>query len=465
MRGHDLSILRNSAAAASVLAVVGMASIPASAETIGGALGKAYLNNSDLNSARAGVRITDENVPIAKSGMRPIISGSAGADYSWSDNTGTRLTTGSFGVQISQRLFDGFQTRNNTLAAEAQVRAAFESLRNAEQNTLFNAASAYMDVIRDRQVAVLRERNLEFLEEQVRAARSRFEVGEGTRTDVAQAEASRAQAVAQLASARAQAMASAGTYHQIVGEDPGKLSTPGTAKGLPKGIKSAILIADAEHPAIISTKHLVDAAGFQVKSAEGSLLPQVSATAGISRDYRTSSPAPSGLFGGSDGTNDTASAGISLSVPIYQGGRVAATVRQSKESLGQARIEVDSTRDQVRNAVVSAWSQYQAAVETVSAGKEAVAAAELALAGVIEERKVGQRTTLDVLDAQADVINAQVALVSAERDVVVASYAILSAIGHLTARRLGLAVPEYDPAEHYLAVRDKWFGLKTPDGR
>jgi outer membrane protein len=458
-----LSILRNSVAAASLLSAVALTAAPAFAETIGGALAKAYHYNSELNSARAGVRVTDENVAIAKSGMRPIIAGQGSLDYTWQQQSGTRLTTGAFGVQIEQKLFDGFQTKNNTLTAEARVRAAVESLRNTEQNILFNAASSYMDVIRDRQIAVLRERNLEFLEEQVRAARSRFEVGEGTRTDVAQAEASRSSAVAQLASARAQAMASAGTYHQIVGEDPGKLSSPSTAKGLPKNIKTAIATGDVEHPAIISTQHLVDAAAFQVKAAEGALLPQFSATGSLARNYRNTSPTP--IFGSSDGEFNSASAGLSLTVPIYQGGRVAAQVRQSKESLGQARIEVDVTRDQVRNAVVAAWSQYQAAVESVAANRDLVSAAQLALSGVIEERKVGQRTTLDVLDAQADVITAQVNLVSSERDIVVASYAILSAIGHLSARRLGLGVQEYDPNEHYLLVKDKWFGLKTPDGR
>ena len=156
---------------------------------------------------------------------------------------------------------------------------------------------------------------------------------------------------------------------------------------------------------------------------------------------------------------------MQLTVPIYQGGRVAAQVRQSKESLGQARIEVDVTRDQVRTAVVAAWTQYVAARESVEANRELVSAAELALSGVIEERKVGQRTTLDVLDSQADVISAQVDLVSSERDVVVASYAILSAVGHLSAGRLGLAVAEYHPEEHYNAVKDKWIGLRTPDGR
>jgi outer membrane protein len=462
MRGHVLAILRNGVAAIVLLSASGCLVAPAFAETIGGALAKAYGNNSELNSARAGVRVTDETVAIAKSGYRPIIAGQSNLDYT--SQRGDRLTTGSFGVEIQQMLFDGFQTTNNVRTAEARVRAANESLRNTEQNILFNAASAFMDVIRDRQIAILRARNLEFLEEQVRAARSRFEVGEGTRTDVAQAEASRSAAVAQLAAARAQALASAATYHQIVGEEPGKLKSPSAARGLPRGIDSAIVIGNTEHPAIIATEHLVDAAGFTVKAAEGALLPQFSASAGVSRNYRNTSPAPS-PFLSSDGEFDSASVGLQLTVPIYQGGRVAGQVRQSKESLGQARIEVDVTRDQVRAAVVSAWTQYDAARQSVDANRELVAAAQLALSGVIEERKVGQRTTLDVLDAQADVITAQVNLVSSERDVVVGSYAILSAIGHLSAHRLGLAVTEYHPEEHYNAVKDKWFGLRTPDGR
>lgn len=458
------SIVRNSVAAAFLVSAAVVLVSPASAETLPGALAKAYTHNSELNSARAGVRITDEGVAIAKSGLRPIIASQSSLDYT--SQRGTRLTTGSFGVQIQQTLFDGFQTRNNTRAAEAQVRAAVESLRNTEQNILFNAASAYMDVIRDRQVAVLQEQNLAFLEEQVRAARSRFEVGEGTRTDVAQAEASRSSAVAQLAAARAQALSSAATYHQIIGEDPGKLSPPPAAKGLPGKLDSAIAVAAVEHPAIISTLRLVDAAGFSVKSAEGALFPQVSASAGVARNYQNYSPEAFSLSGGSNnGSYNTATAGIQLTVPIYQGGRVAATVRQQKETLGQARIEVDVTRDQVRAAVVSAWTQYDAAKQSVAANRDLVSAAQLALSGVIEERKVGQRTTLDVLDSQADVITAQINLVSSERDVVVASYAILSAVGHLSARRLGLAVAEYKPEEHYEAVKDKWFGLKTPDGR
>ena len=453
---------------AALLAATALSSTPAGAETLFGALSKAYQLNSSLNFNRAGVRVTDENVPIAKSGFRPTIGAGGSIDYSsLESNIGsTRLTTGSFGFEINQLLFDGFQTRNNVRAAEAQVRASVESLRNEEQNTLFDAASAYMDVIRDRQIAVLTEQNLQFLTEQARAARSRFEVGEGTRTDVAQADASRSAAVAQLAAARAQAEASEATYRQVIGDDPGRLQAgQPLAKMLPPNIDQAIVIAGGDHPAIIATEHLVDAAAFTVKSTEGRMLPQVSASANVQRNYQNTEGLPGVGQSNSDGTFNSATVGATLTIPIYTGGRVSAEVRQSKESLGQARIQVDVSRDQVRQAVVSAWTQYVSARESVSANREQVAAQQLALNGVIEERNVGQRTTLDVLNAQADVITAQIELASSERDVVVASYAIVSAIGALSAERLGLQVAIHRPQEHYNAVKDKWGGMRTPDGR
>lgn len=464
-----MRICSGTIAAAIVFAAVGLAPSLSAAETITGALIKAYQNNSQLNSARAGLRATDEGVAIAKSGWRPNVIGSASVNYSSTSyngaasQAGNRLTTGNFGVQIQQSLFDGFQTLNNVEAATARVLASRESLRNTEQNILFNAATAYMDVIRDRHVADLTQQNLQFLNEQVRAARSRFEVGEGTRTDVAQAEASRSAAEAQLTQANARVLTSSATYRQIIGDEPGNLKVPAVLKQLlPSSLAAAEAIAAIEHPAILANEHLVDVAAFSVKSAEGALLPQVSATATVSRNYRNTSP---GTFASLDGTNDSASIGATLTVPIYQGGRVYAEVRQSKETLGQARIEVDVSRDQVQQAITSAWTQYQASIQTAIANRQLVAASQLALNGVIEERNVGQRTTLDVLNAQADVITGQINLASSERDVVVASYAILSAMGRLSARVLGLQVANYNPKEHFDAVKDKWIGLRTPDGR
>lgn len=449
---------------AALMSSVVFVSTPAFAETLAGALAKAYTNNASLNSARAGVRVTDEGVAIARSGWRPTVGASASLNFT--KNSSTEVQAGSFGVQLQQSLFDGFQTLNNVRTAESRVRASNESLRNTEQDILFNAAAAYVDVLRDRQVAVFRERNLEFLSEQVRAASSRLDVGEGTRTDVAQAQAQQAAAVAQLSAARAQVRASEASYLQLVGDQPGKLEPASAASRLlPGSLEQALSIALIEHPAVKAGQHLVDAAAFQVKMAEGGLLPQVSAQAGVTTNYRETFTGLPGVSAVNDGTSTSGAIGLNLSIPLYQGGRTSAIVRQSKETLGQARIEVDVMRDRVRQAVSAAWVQYVAAQQMVSAGREVVSAAQLALSGVVEERNVGQRTTLDVLNAQADVISAQITLASSERDVVAASYAILSAMGQLSPQRLGLNVAVYDPSEHYDAVKDKWYGTSTPDGR
>ena len=457
-----MSGVRKGLFAAFILSGVLAIASPAVAETINGALAKAYQNNSSLNYSRAGVRVTDEGVAIAKSGWRPRIgaTGSVGASRQFGN---VDITTGSMGIQIEQSLFDGFQTGNNVAAAEARVRASNESLTNTEQDILLNAATAFVDVIRDRRIATFRERNLEFLSEQVRAASSRFEVGEGARTDVAQAQATQAAAQAQLSAARAQALASEAAYLSFIGDRPGRLEAPSPVNRLlPASLEQAMAIALQEHPAIKATQHLVDAADFSVKVAEGAMLPQVTAQAGISTGFRDSNLP--GVTGGYSRT-DSAAVGLNLTVPIYQGGRASAQVRQSKESLGQARIQVDVTRDQVRQAVTSYWTSYISTQQVIAAQRELVSAAQLALNGVIEERNVGQRTTLDVLNAQADVISAQINLAIAERDLVAASYAIMSAIGRLSPERLGLSVASYNPREHYDAVKDKWYGTKTPDGR
>ncbi|MEO1748284.1 MAG: TolC family outer membrane protein, partial [Pseudomonadota bacterium] len=330
------------------------------AETIFGALGKAYSNNSTLNSARAGVRVANEGVPLAKSGYRPRVTSTAGiTNTSNSASLGGRgVTSSSFGIDIQQTVFDGFRTRNNVQAAEAGVRAERANLRNTEQNILFDAAQAYMDVLQNRQITNLRAQNLEFLREQLRAARARFEVGEGTRTDVAQAEASLASAQAQLTLARANTETAEASLRELTGSNPGALSgAQPLSRLLPNSLQSAYSIAAANHPAIATRDALVDSQLFSVKVAEGAFLP----TVGLSANLTTTS---SNLGGGSTGLgpshSTSAQIGVSLSVPIYQGGQASATVRQEKERLGQARIDGDTVRDQVRQSVTSSWSQLSA---------------------------------------------------------------------------------------------------------
>lgn len=447
-----------------MLAVALMASTvlvpaPAMAETLFGAMKKAYQNNASLNSSRAGLRAVDENVAIAKSGYRPTLTGTYQYGRSRNGTTDMSSTTGQVGIQLNQTLFDGFQTKNSVAAAESNVFAQRENLRNDEQNRLFDAVTAYMDVYQNRQIAALRRKNLAALNEQVRAATARLEVGEGTRTDVAQADAQRSAAVAQLNAALANVKSSEAVYLQVTGSVPDKLQAAKPAgKSLPKSIAQAYAIAEATHPGIKAMQYAMDAAGHNVKAKEGALLPTVGVTASVSH-----SNVYSGMPMAGDG--NSASVGVAVSVPIYSGGKTSATVRQSKEQLGQARIQIDVVQDQVRAAVASSWSQLEAARASASAYRSGIAAARLALTGVIEERNVGQRTTLDVLNAQNNLIDIQIQMVEAERDIVVASYAILSAVGRLTAKQIGLQVAQYKPEQHYEAVKDKWIGLRTPDGR
>jgi outer membrane protein len=464
MKGLIVFLAGKRVLTAALMSATVLATTPSMAETIFGAMAKAYNNNSTLNADRAGVRVTDEGVAVAKSGYRPVVS--ATADLTATDRRldgGRHGTTqeGTFGIQINQTLFDGFTVSNNIKSAKTQVLAARENLRNNEQNLLFSAAQAYMNVYLTRQIVILRQKNLEFLDEQLRAAKARFDVGEGTRTDVAQAEASKASAIATLDAAKSDEKTAEATYIQIIGVAPDKLKAAAMAsKSLPRSMDQAFAIASKNHPAILANQYAVDSAGYAVKANEGQLLPQVGLVGSVNRDE---------IFRGSDlaaGTDSTsASAGIRVTIPIYNGGRTSALVRQSKETLGQRRIEVDVARDSVRQAIAQAYSQMESAKAQIVAQRSVVAAAQLALNGVIEERKVGQRTTLDVLNAQADVLTGQINLAQAERDSVVTSYAVLSAVGRLTASQIGLQVAEYKPEEHYDAVKDKWIGLRTPDGR
>ncbi|MEM7300439.1 MAG: TolC family outer membrane protein [Pseudomonadota bacterium] len=435
----------------------------ANAASIKSALATAYNENPELNAQRAATRAADEALPQAKAGFRPTIIGNA--DYGHTRTvtktafrtTGTTLNPYGFGVTISQSLFAGFRNIRSVEAAKSSIYASRETLRNVEQNTLFNAASAYADVIQAQQILDIRRRNIGFLAEQLRASQARLDVGEGTRTDVAQSQARLALARAQLSAAQATLAAAAGTYRQIIGKDPRSLTPPkGPRRLYASSLQQAISIANREHPAIKATQHLVDVALFNVKIAESALLPSVTVEGALNRRFNASGP---------DTRTDSASVTARLRVPIYQGGSEYSTIRQNKQTLGQRRIEVDQTRDQVRNAVVSAWTQLQAANANLSANEAQVRAARLALSGVIEERKVGQRTTLEVLDAQSDVLSAQELQVQSRRNIVVAGYALVSAMGRLNSSRLRLKVAHYSPKRHYEEVKDKWFGLRTPNGR
>jgi outer membrane protein len=440
------------------------------AQSLESALAQAYRSNPTLNSQRAATRATDENVPQALSGYRPRVSaqGTLGNESVTTKTTTTMggtttqtnreaLNPSSYGVTMSQTLFDSGQTTNRVRQAEAQVIQARETLRNTEQNVLLDGVTAYMNVVRDTAIVKLRQQNVTALEEQLRATRDRFQVGEVTRTDVAQAEARLADAQSQLSAAIAQLQTSRAQYRQVIGSEPGNLTQGKPVdRLLPNSLEAAIGGGLSRHPAIEAAKHGADAALLQVNVAEASLLPTVTLEASYLRQFESSPQ-----------TDDMMTAQVlgRLTVPIYQGGAEYSLIRQAKETLGQKRIDIDVSREQVRAAVVQSWGLLQAAKAQIEAAQSAVRANQIALEGVREEARVGQRTTLDVLNAQTELVNSQVSLVTAQRDRVVASYSVLSGIGRLSAKQLSLNVPEYDEAVHYNQVRDAWFGVRTPSGK
>ena len=367
------------------------------------------------------------------------------------------MTPNSYGITATQTLYNGFQTANRTRQAESQVQAARESLRMSEQTVLLSAVTAYMNLLRDGAILDLQRRNVEVLQEQLRQTRDRFNVGEVTRTDVAQSESRLASGRSQVLSAEAIYKASVATYRQVIGVEPGKL-TPGSPvdRFSPHDLPQSVGVATATHPQVTNAQYNVDAALLQVKVAEGALYPTLSVQGNVQQSNESSLLQLK--------TFNAAVLG-QLSVPIYQGGAEYSLIRQAKETLGQQRLNLDVARDQVRQNVVQSWGQLDAAKANIDATQSQVQASEIALNGVREEARVGQRTTLDVLNAQQELVNARVALVSAQRDRVVASYTLLASVGRLSPQVLALRVPVYNSNVHYQQVRDTWAGVRTPDGR
>jgi outer membrane protein len=459
--------------------VPGLAPNAVRADTIYEAMAKAYENNPDLNAARAGLRATDEGVTIAKAGWRPQINAFAQRTTTNYDTEGNsfnvvppslenpagvytdrkQILTHQRGITITQQIFDGFQTLNNVRAAEATVFSERATLRAREIQILLSAAQAYADIARDQQILAFRKQNVAFQNEQVRASKERLDVGEGTKTDVSLAQAELARALSLVALADSQLKQSKAVYMQIVGDEPKGIKPPKPAsKNLPKSLDNAVATGWREHPQILATMHAVDAAGFQVKSAEGAMLPGVVVQGQIQSTEGTE---------GVSSLHDYASSSITarLNVPIYQGGAEYGQIRQAKERLGQQRILLDSVRLDIQKTVVSAMAEYEAALAAIKAGGLQVKAANEAMASITEERKFGQATTLDLLQVQATVLNAKENLAVAQHDAVVASFSILAAIGRLTVESQDLQVAEYRPEVHYEKVKDAWIGLRTVDGR
>ena len=443
-------------------------SAPAGAETISGALTKAYGYSPDLDQQRAGTRAADENVPRALSALRPTVSatGSTGISANRiesgnsSGNIASHTTTrpSTLGLTATQTIYNGNRTLNSIRQAESGVLQSREQLRANEQNILQNAATAYMNVLRDTALLNLNNNNIQVLQEQLKITRDRFNVGEVTRTDVAQAEAALALGQANAFTAQSNLQNSLAVYRQLIGDQPHDLQPARPVEALlPRSLNDAVALSQSEHPLIETALHAVDVAALNVKVQEGALLPTVSAQAGISQSFDSQFTPGSQIF--------SAQALGNITIPIYDGGLTYANIRQAKEQLGQLRLQADQQREAVRAAVVSSWGAYLNTKASIQSFQSQVRASEIALNGIREEAKVGQRTTFDVLTAQQTLLSARTNLIGAQRDQVVNSYVLLAAVGQLSAQSLGLGVVLYDPTIHYDQIKNKAFGGSTPDGR
>jgi outer membrane protein len=458
-------------AAAAALLLWLMDPMPALADTIEAALVRAYQNNPQLNAQRALVRATDENVPQALSGYRPKVAVTASAGYQYTDvnttfgGSATQIVRSevhgtdpprSAGLTVTQTVYNGNVTGNKTRAAESQVSGAREALRVLEETILLSAATIYMDYLRDAAIVEVQRSNVRVLDQTLKQTRDRFNVGEVTRTDVAQSEAQLAAGKTQLLAADATLVTTKANFRRIIGNEPEALA-PGSPvdRFLPATLPAAVELSLVENPNVTAAMFGIDVNYLQVKVNEGALLPTVTVAASVQQAYEQQMQTYR-TFG--------ASAIAQLTVPIFQGGAEYALIRQSKESLAQQRLVLEQTRDQTRANTVTAWGQLVAGKAQVTSAQAQVTASEIALNGVREEAKAGQRTTLDVLNAQQALVNARVALVTAQHDRVVASYAVLSAVGRLSPQVLNLPTNVYDPSVHYHQVRDSWFGVRTPDG-
>jgi TolC family type I secretion outer membrane protein len=435
-----------------------LAAFPARAEilTLKEALGIAYQTNPQLAGEQAQLRATDENVAQANAGWRPTVnaSGTFGITTSHTvpppflQDIDTLTHSQTAGVTVSQPLFRGGRTFAEVGRAKAQVRQERARLIAVEQSVLLNAVNAYMNVVRDSATYQLQVSNVAALQKQLDAARTEFKFGEVTKTDVAQAEARLAGAQASLLTAQGQLYASRAAFTQIIGRRPELLQEYPPFPDLPATQNDAMFAALKLNPNILAAHENEQAAKFAVDDAEGALAPQVS----LQGQYQYSKTKANK----NDMNAHAATIVGQVTVPIYQGGAEWALIKQQKELHGQSQMQIFDAERQVRQAVETAWQAYQAAQAAIRANLAQVKADQLAYEGVQKERKAGTRTVLDVLNAEQELLNAEVAVVVSRHDAYVAAHQVLAAAGLLTAKALGLKVKLYDPTEHYNDANDQF---------
>ena len=428
------------------------------AETLADALIGAYRNAGLLEQQRAVLRSADEDVAQALAGLRPVINYAVGLSYTDTQETDSNSTEDIWSLGANAEisaditLFDNGQTRFGTDAAKETVLATRQALVDVEQRVLSRAVNAFMQVRRQIQTVALRRNNVRVISEQLRAAQDRFEVGEITRTDVAQAEARLAEARSNLAAAEGQLAAARAEYENAVGRPPGNLSEPPPLPGLPRSEQEARGFAQQNHPQIRQAQHQVAASELDVLRAEAAMGPSVTA-----RGALTFEGGRGRSLGQSSDANDYAlrqSLSLNYNQPIYQGGRLSSLARQAMARRDQQRANLHIVVKDIQQGVANAYADLRVAQASRLSGGEQVRAARVAFEGVREEATLGARTTLDVLDAEQELLDAQDLLIQAATDEYVAFYDVLSSMGLLTAEYLNLGVQTYDPTAYYNLVKD-----------
>ena len=448
-------------AGALTLAVLLDMTAPAIADDLNAALAQTYLGNPTLDAARAQLRATDEGVPQALSGWRPTVTGQVTAGPEW-DHNGNKLTPQqaavtdrdpqfyprTYSVTVTQPVFNGFGTVSGTKAAENRVRAGRAQLLDTEQQVFLQAVQAYMNVVEDQSILDLNINNRKVLEAQLQATNDRFDAGEVTKTDVAQAQSSLAGAVANVTQAQGTLENAKSVYRQVIGQEPVGVAMPSIPVNLPTKLEDAVVLAQ-EQPQVIAAQFVEQASKDDIDTQFSEMLPTVSLQGSFTHTDDNGDKNQSGEAGTILGV---------LSVPLYQAGAPDSRVRQAKQVYQQARKQLDEARRSADQQVVGAWQALVTAQAQIVSFEEQVKANDIALEGVRQEQTVGARTVLDVLDAEQAALNSRVSLVTAQTNLVVARYQLLSAVGRLNAKDLALKVDVYDPAQHYNQVRNKIWG-------
>ncbi len=418
----------------------------ASADSLADALVKAYQTSPLLDSNRAALRARDENVPQALSAKRPQVdAGVFGSGQTTVEQLDNQLDNLQAALNVSLLLFDNGQTKAAVELARNLIAAGRADLKNVEQTVLFNAVQAYVDVLRDQEFVRLASNDVERLNDTLSATQNRFDVGEVTRTDVSQSQSRLAESRSTLAGAQGQLEISRQAYKAVVGTLPGKLEKAPPLPALPKTLEEATAIGIQRNPLIVSAQYAERAAVYdfdRARAAKG-LSVSVSGSAGFERGNSN------GIWDG----NTFGQAGISASVPLYTGGRNDSLVRQAQDLLDQRRFELQDTGRTVTQGVAQAWTQVDVSRATIVARREQARAASIAAEGVAEEARLGARSTLDVLDADQEQLQAEAEIVRSMRDEYVAGYALLQAMGLLTVEHLKLGIATYDPDVNFKKVR------------